>query len=162
MRDLPDWLQHESYRRRASRRVCDGTPSEKRGGAPVGLKRLCYDEPCLTITGSATEEFVHPTQNRMLTVRECARIQTFPDDFAFCGTDSQQMTQIGNAIPPKFAECMIRQIQKLDNERTSDCSAGLVRFEVTKASAMSPALESTCAKLRVLMPNHAKQLTLEI
>ena len=162
MRDLPDWLQHESYRRRASRRVCDGTPSEKRGGAPVGLKRLYYDEPCLTITGSAIAEFVHPVQDRMLTVRECARIQTFPDNFVFCGTDSQQMTQIGNAIPPKFAERMIQQIRIFDRTRSSAQGVGLVRFDVTKASARSPALESTCRKLKTLMPGQATQMTLEI
>ena len=162
MRDLPARLQHESYRRRALRRVCDGMPSEKRGGAPVGLKRLYYDEPSLTITSSATAEFVHPTQDRMLTIRECARIQTFPDDFLFCGTDTQQMTQIGNAIPPLFAECMIRQIQDSDKTQDSSCGVGLVRFEVTKASAKSPALENTCARLKALMPKQPTQMTLEI
>lgn len=40
MKDLPEYLQHDSFKRRASRRVCDGTPSEKRGGAPSGLKRI--------------------------------------------------------------------------------------------------------------------------
>ena len=40
MKDLPEHLQHESFKRRANRRVMDGTPSEKRGGAPSGLKRL--------------------------------------------------------------------------------------------------------------------------
>ena len=85
MKDLPQSLQHDSFKRRASRRVCDGTPSEKRGGAPSGLKRLSYDEPCLTITSAAPSEFVHPTQNRTLTIRECARIQTFPDAFCKAG-----------------------------------------------------------------------------
>ena len=40
MKDLPKELQHESYAKRSARRVCDGTPSEKRGGAPSGLKKI--------------------------------------------------------------------------------------------------------------------------
>ena len=68
------------------------------------MKRLSYDEPCLTITSAATAEFIHPVLDRMLTIRECARIQTFPDDFSFFGTDAQKMQQIGNAIPPAFAK----------------------------------------------------------
>ncbi len=86
MKDLPEYLQHDSFRRRAFRRVMDGTPVEKRGGAPSGLKRLFADEPSLTITSAATREFVHPTENRLLTLRECARLQTFPDSFEFAGS----------------------------------------------------------------------------
>ena len=162
MRDLPVWLQHESFRRRATRRVCDGTPSEKRGGAPVGLKRLIYDEPSLTITSAATSEFVHPVQDRMLTVRECARIQTFPDDFHFCGTASQQMLQIGNAIPPRFAEQMVNQIALSDESPAEVYGSGLIRFDVTKANAQSPALEKTCKGLRNLMPGHLTQMIMEL
>ena len=110
MKDLPEYLQHNSFKRRASRRVCDGTPSEKRGGAPSGLKRLSYNEPSLTITSAAPSEFVHPTQNRTLTIRECARIQTFPDSFLFCGTEAQKILQIGNSIPPVYADQMDRQM----------------------------------------------------
>jgi site-specific DNA-cytosine methylase len=91
MKDLPTELQHSSFQRRANRRVKDGTPTDKRGGAPWGLKRLCFDEPCLTITGGATREFIHPVQNRPLNLRECARIQTFPDDFEFCGNTTQKI-----------------------------------------------------------------------
>ena len=50
MKDLPESLHHESFRRRANRRIMDGTPTEKRGGAPSGIKRLIFDEPSLTIT----------------------------------------------------------------------------------------------------------------
>ena len=68
MKDLPDDLQHNSFKRRANRRVCDGTPSEKRGGAPSGVKRLIAEEPSLTITGAAMREFIHPVENRPLLV----------------------------------------------------------------------------------------------
>lgn len=150
MKDLPEYLQHDSFKRRASRRVCDGTPSEKRGGAPSGLKRLSYDEPCLTITGAAPSEFVHPTQDRTLTIRECARIQTFPDSFLFCGTDPQKILQIGNAIPPVFAQQMARQIMVCDENPPNEVSPSLADFDVTKAAAKSPALQKTCAMLRSL------------
>ena len=153
MKDLPKELQHESYAKRSARRVCDGTPSEKRGGAPSGLKRLVYSEPCLTITGSCTSEFVHPTQNRMLTIRECARIQTFPDDFIFCGTDSQQEQQIGNAIPPLFANLMAKQIYCCDHSHSRHLPKGLLYYNVTKSKAMSPALSATCNKLNQYVIN---------
>ena len=154
MKDLPKELQHKSFAKRAARRVCDGMPSEKRGGSPSGLKRLIYDEPSLTITGSATSEFVHPTQDRMLTVRECARIQTFPDDFKFFGSDSQQLQQIGNAIPPVFANLMAEQIFKYDMMESKSLPQGLIWYDVTKSSAMSPALAFTCHQLDVLLVNN--------
>lgn len=147
MKDLPKELQHKSFAKRAARRVCDGTPSEKRGGSPSGLKRLFYDEPSLTITGSATSEFIHPTQDRMLTIRECARIQTFPDDFRFFGTDNQQLQQIGNAIPPLFANLMAEQIYRFDMKESKFLPKGLIWYNVTKSSAKSPALATTCHQL---------------
>lgn len=147
MKDLPRELQHESYAKRSARRVCDGTPSEKRGGPPSGLKRLVYSEPSLTITGSCTGEFVHPKENRMLTIRECARIQTFPDNFIFMGTDTQQEQQIGNAIPPLFANIMANQIFIYDHKPTKNIPSGLLYYDVTKSDAKSPALSVTCNRL---------------
>ncbi len=162
MKDLPEYLQHNSFQKRANRRVCDGTPTEKRGGAPSGLKRLRYDEPCLTITSASINEFVHPTQNRTLTIRECARIQTFPDWFKFIGTESQKVLQIGNAIPPKFAEILAKQIMYCDNcEISNVLPNGLISFEVTKAEAMSPALTNTFAMLQELQDDNFSQLKLE-
>ena len=154
MKDLPKELQHKSFAKRAARRVCDGMPSEKRGGSPSGLKRLIYDEPALTITGSATSEFVHPTQDRMLTIRECARIQSFPDNFRFFGTDNQQMQQIGNAIPPLFANLIAEQIFKCDMKVSKSLPQGLIWYNVTKSSAKSPALARTCHQLDMLSVNN--------
>lgn len=162
MKDLPEYLQHDSFRRRASRRVCDGIPSEKRGGAPSGLKRLSYDEPCLTITSASPSEFVHPTQNRTLTIRECARVQTFPDSFLFCGTDAQKILQIGNAIPPVFAEQMARQIIICDENAPNEKRPSLAKFEVTKATAKSPALQKTCNMLSSLQSPEYEQLRMEV
>lgn len=154
MKDLPKELQHKSFAKRAARRVCDGTPSEKRGGSPSGLKRLIYDEPSLTITGSATSEFIHPTQDRMLTIRECARIQTFPDEFCFFGTDSQQLQQIGNAIPPLFANLMAEQIYKYDMKESKSLPHALIWYNVTKSNVKSPALARTCNQLDRLSVNN--------
>lgn len=162
MKDLPEHLQHDSFKRRALRRVCDGTPSEKRGGAPSGLKRLSYNEPCLTITSAAPSEFVHPTQNRTLTIRECARVQTFPDSFLFCGTDAQKILQIGNAIPPVFAEQMAKQIIMCDKNTPNEFCPSLAKFDVTKATAKSPALQKTCDMLNSLQIHEYEQLRMEV
>lgn len=144
MKDLPESLQHESFKKRANRRVADGTPTEKRGGAPSGLKRLIADEPCLTITGAATRELIHPLENRPLTIRESARIQTFPDDFIFYGNASQKIQQIGNAIPPILARVFAEHIKDdYGFNGTVKEEGKLLGFLLTKAGAMSPALKKT-------------------
>lgn len=160
MQHLPEHLQHDSFRKRANRRVRDGTPTEKRGGAPSGLKRLVFDEPCLTITSASTREFVHPIENRPLTIRECARIQTFPDTFIFTGNDTERIRQIGNAIPPDLAEMLARHIATAYGFSLSGTNeaAYLTHLRLTKANAMSPALEKTKALLESL--GRQRQLTL--
>jgi DNA (cytosine-5)-methyltransferase 1 len=162
MKNLPTDLQHDSFQKRANRRVMDGTPSENRGGAPSGLKRLFFDEPSLTITGASTREFIHPDENRPLTIREAARIQTFSDDFIFSGNASQKIQQIGNAIPPLISYIFAKHI--MDNygfEQESNVSGRLLGFTLTKADAMSPALKMTEKLLFTLLKsNYGKQLTL--
>src|SRR5690606_27673225 len=161
MKDLPDDLQHPSFKKRANRRVMDGTPSEKRGGAPSGLKRLRSGEPCLTITGAAIREFVHPHENRYLTIRECARIQSFPDDFKFYGSTSQKIQQIGNAIPPFLAEIFANHIQEIGfNCDGNDKSGRLLGFKLSKSDGLSPALCQTQEMLSSLCRNNFKQLSI--
>ncbi|MEM7533443.1 MAG: DNA cytosine methyltransferase [Chloroflexota bacterium] len=150
MRDLPESLWHESYRRRANRRVKDGTPTEKRGGAPAGLRRLYATDPCKAITSGALSEFVHPTEDRYLTIRECARIQTFPDDFCFEGTQNQMVRQIGNAVPPRLAEIIASHLKSdLDSlESKPNFSEGaLLSFVPTTSTGMSPVLQSLSNKI---------------
>lgn len=53
---------------------------------------------------------LHPYIARTLSVRECARLQTFPDNYYFCGSNARQFTQVGNAVPPLLAENFARQI----------------------------------------------------
>ncbi len=154
MKDLPEHLQHESFKKRANRRVADGMPTEKRGGAPSGLKRLKIDEPCLTITGAATRELIHPTENRPLTIRECARIQTFPDSFSFTGNASQKIQQIGNAIPPMLARIFAEHIKDGYGFIAAKSSVGkLSGYVLTKAEAMSPALKRTDLLLHDFLEN---------
>ncbi len=73
------------------------------GGGKTGMaRRIGWDEPCLTLTCSPAQkqtERCHPDETRPFTVREYARIQTFPDDWKFSGSASQQYKQIGNAVP---------------------------------------------------------------
>jgi DNA (cytosine-5)-methyltransferase 1 len=157
MKDLPAHLQHESFNKRANRRVMDGTPTEKRGGSPSGLKRLIYDEPCLTITGAATREFIHPIYDRPLTIRECARIQTFPDDFKFLGSASEKIQQIGNAIPPLIGRIFAEHIRDEYGFIGQITQKGrFISYSVTKAEAMSPALKKTCVLLDGVLNNFSQ------
>lgn len=72
------------------------------GGKTGIARRIGWDEPCLTLTCSPAQkqtERCHPDETRPFTVREYARIQTFPDDWKFEGSIAQQYKQIGNAVP---------------------------------------------------------------
>lgn len=143
MRDLPERYWHESFKRRAFRRVMDGTPTERRGGAPSGIRRLRPDEPSKAITGGARSEFVHPTENRYLTLRECARIQGFPDDFNFFGTQAEQALLVGNAVPPAFAEVIASSVRgQLASKKQKNLPGQLLSFVPTMSTGMSPALRS--------------------
>ena len=91
-RELPEKLQKEYM-----------GASYYMGGGKTGMaRRLSWDEPSLTLTCSPAQkqtERCHPKETRPLTVREYARIQTFPDNWKFAGSVSQQYKQIGNAVP---------------------------------------------------------------
>lgn len=103
------------------------------GGGKTGMaRRLAMDEPSLTLTCSPAQkqtERCHPKETRPLTVREYARIQTFPDNWLFCGNMSDQYKQIGNAVPVNLAWAIGRSIIRLMNdiqaimpEKTANCS----------------------------------------
>lgn len=143
MRDLPPEFHHASYSRRANRRVADGMRTEKRGGAPAGLRRLRADEPSKAITSAAPREFIHPDEDRALTLRECARLQTFPDSFEFSGNFSEKATLIGNAVPPQFAEVIGHTVAEmlLSERRPPEAAGRLVGFKATFAEGKSPALQ---------------------
>ena len=54
--------------------------------------------------------WVHPTKNRAISIREAARLQTFPDSFVFCGTKDKQYQQVGNAVPPIMAKAIAKKL----------------------------------------------------
>ena len=75
------------------------------GGKTGMARRLSWNEPALTLTcnpGQKQTERCHPVETRPLTVREYARIQTFPDEWVFSGSTAAQYKQIGNAVPVNF------------------------------------------------------------
>ncbi len=90
------------------------------GGGKTGMaRRIGWDEPCLKLTCSPAQkqtERCHPEETRPFTVREYARIQTFPDDWLFEGSTAQQYKQIGNAVPVNLAKEIGYSIVRFLNE----------------------------------------------
>lgn len=73
-------------------------------------KRLREDKPSVVISNYRKNMLIHPTQNRGLSVREAARLQSFPDDFIFHGSLMHIQQQIGNAVPPLLAKAVFQKI----------------------------------------------------
>jgi DNA (cytosine-5)-methyltransferase 1 len=93
------------------------------GGGKTGMaRRISWNEPSLTLTCSPAQkqtERCHPDETRPFTVREYARIQTFPDDWFFSGSLSSQYKQIGNAVPVNLAKSVGQMIVKTLNDYVS-------------------------------------------
>lgn len=77
----------------------------KRTQSTIYLK-LVYDKPCGTVVNVRKSMWIHPKNNRAISVREAARLQTFPDSFIFMGTKDSQYQQVGNAVPPILAKAI--------------------------------------------------------
>lgn len=77
--------------------------------------RLNYDEPSGTVVNVRKSMWVHPTLDRAISIREAARLQTFPDSFVFCGTKDKQYQQVGNAVPPLMAKAIAKKIANVLN-----------------------------------------------
>lgn len=107
-KDLPDNLQKEYMQK-----------SFFLGGGKTGMaRRLSLDEPSLTLTCAPAQkqtERCHPLETRPLTIREYARIQTFPDSWTFSGSLASQYKQIGNAVPVNLAAAVGRSLIRLLN-----------------------------------------------
>jgi DNA (cytosine-5)-methyltransferase 1 len=103
------------------------------GGGKTGMaRRISWNEPCLTLTCAPAQkqtERCHPDDTRPFTIREYARIQTFPDSWQFAGSLSSQYRQIGNAVPVNLAKeiglCVIESLNKfyLENPNWSEAQA---------------------------------------
>lgn len=137
-RDLPETVAKEYM----------GGSYHLEGGKTGMARRLSIDEPSLTLTCSPCQkqtERCHPIETRPLTVREYARIQTFPDDWQFAGSVSEQYKQIGNAVPVNLAWAVGRSVIRLLNDierlhpaETADCQNAV--SEIRNNCAMCPEL----------------------
>lgn len=74
--------------------------------------RLDPDAPSGTVVNVRKSMWIHPTLDRAVTVREAARLQSFPDDFEFLGTKDSQFQQVGNAVPPLLAKGIAEHVLK--------------------------------------------------
>ena len=84
------------------------------------LKRLIMDQPSWTVIahiGMDGYMYIHPTENRTLSVREAARLQSFPDDFVFVGNQQETYVQVGNAVPPLLGKAMGGSIMEFLKKR---------------------------------------------
>lgn len=106
--DLPDRLKTKKYK-------CDcedkeSCPHDKKIVKRYGtyLRKLHPDEPSLTVSNNP---FIHPTEDRYITPREKARLQTFPDEFEFIGTKTEVTQQLGNAVPVELARKLAIKIK---------------------------------------------------
>jgi DNA (cytosine-5)-methyltransferase 1 len=82
--------------------------------------RLRSDKPCKTIVSHLAKDgngYIHPSQTRSISIREAARVQSFHDEYMFCGAPSDQWIQLGNAVPPVLGEIIGRSFVAALNSR---------------------------------------------
>lgn len=124
-RDLPEDLQ----------RAFMGKSFYQGGGKTGMARRLDWDEPSLTLTCSPAQkqtERCHPVETRPLSVREYARIQSFPDSWDFCGSVGAQYKQIGNAVPVNLGFHIGTSLRKaLDSQLINHHTLGGSEFQKT-------------------------------
>jgi DNA (cytosine-5)-methyltransferase 1 len=117
-------------------------------------KRLSGDDVSRTITAHIAKDgywYIHPEQNRTLTVREAARIQTFPDWFRFAGPPSSAFKQIGNAVPPRLGyavgAAVVKALQMGPSSRpsTEEVGSALASWFRSEHASSSPWAHSASA-----------------
>lgn len=82
--------------------------------------RLKYDEPSGTVVNVRKSMWIHPVLDRAISIREAARLQTFPDSFVFEGTKDSQYQQVGNAVPPFMAKAIANNVIRILDNSTSE------------------------------------------
>lgn len=122
-KNLPDDLQRKYM----------GGSYHLSGGKTGMARRLSWDQPSLTLTCSPAQkqtERCHPDETRPLTVREYARIQTFPDDWEFSGKVTAQYKQIGNAVPVNLGyhigRCVLASLGEIPLDETMKATEPLL------------------------------------
>ena len=110
--------------------------------------RLFWDRPAITITASARNpasgRYVHPEQNRGLSIREAALLQGFPAEYEFAGSLDEKFRQIGNAVPPAFAAHVAAHVvaELFANEEPEFFDEGIVQPVGPSFSRLIPSLKS--------------------
>ncbi|MCO6459274.1 MAG: DNA cytosine methyltransferase [Pirellulaceae bacterium] len=126
-RHLPKELQRKAL----------GDAAHAAGGGKTGFyRRLAWDAPSPTITGRANRKgsaLCHPEAIRPLSVRECARLQGFPDDWTFCGSMNRQYLQIGNAVPVQLGTAIGKAILAATDGSKPDQNAFDLEYAINMA-----------------------------
>ena len=124
-RSLPEEMQREAM----------GGAFDSTGGRTGFLRRVAWDKPAPTLVTSPAMPatlLAHPEVNRVLSVQEYARLQTFPDEWVFCGKTAQKYKQIGNAVPVRFGQAIGEHLLAWEAGRVSDTEpAATSRYEST-------------------------------
>ncbi len=151
-RDLPEYLKR--YR--------DDSFSDK-------YKRLDWSDLSRTITAHIARDgywYIHPEEHRTITIREAARLQTFPDSFRFAGSRSDAFRQIGNAVPPMLGQAVAESLRASTETSTSVApfSLGVIRAALSRWAMIEreerwwrfpgPLMGETMAALSVLLDLH--------
>ncbi|MBP1903865.1 DNA (cytosine-5)-methyltransferase 1 [Paenibacillus turicensis] len=92
-------------------------------------KRLDYTDVCNTVVNVRKSMWIHPRKNRAISIREAARLQSFPDDYIFTGTKDSQYQQIGNAVPPLLGRAVAEQLLYSLNDKPHRTLADLFNKE---------------------------------
>lgn len=123
-RSLPDDVARESM----------GRAYHAKGGRSGWWRRLSWDLPSPTITtmpNHSSTSMCHPEETRVLSVAECAKVQEFPDGWEFLGTASEQMKQVGNAVPARLGTVAGEAIARIIEDDALDCDDTIPRATQT-------------------------------
>lgn len=142
-RDLPIQLQ---------KKLLKGSFHLEGGKTGIG-RRLSWNEPSLTLTCAPAQNQTgrcHPEETRPLTVREYARIQTFPDKWEFCGSLMSQYKQIGNAVPVNLAEALGHSLISLLNRIEQGEPQEIIEYAIVR---QNPSMSNRAVQLTLFEPS---------
>ena len=133
------------------------------GGGKTGMaRRLSWDAPSLTLTCAPAQnqtERCHPQDSRPLTVREYARIQTFPDAWNFAGTVAMQYKQIGNAVPVNLAEAIGHSLIAALNNLEMMCPKRDIKRSYSRKTADNSGRQKPVSQMLLAVERKKAKLT---